>query len=888
MSIRLRPVAFMSLLCLVAVPLAIAADGDGSVSIHGERKQWHAITLDLAGPAASESGSPNPFRDYRMTVTFTHGGTTLVIPGYFAADGDAAETSATAGNVWRAHLCALHTGTWSYEVDFRSGTDVAIHGGGSELAPFDGVSGSFDVGPSDKSGVDFRAPAYGKLEYVGEHALAWRGSGDYFFKVGMNHPEVFLEYEDFDNTDTSRDYSDHAGDWNDGDPTWQGGAGSEIIGVVNYLSSQGMNVQYFLTMNTEGDGKETWPWIASKAIWEYDVSKLDQWGIVFAHMIAKGVMPHMVLDERENQSLFEYLDDSSDTFADSRKLYYREMIARFGHLNAVTWNVGEENGWSNGSVYGQSTTTAQRLERAGYIGDLSPYADHIVVHNGPSNDDDIFIDLVGEPAFTGPSFQGSLSSTNHGNGRIAHWRTQSAASGHKWVVTYDEPYKGGKPGRDTWRQNALWASIAGGGAGAEIYSSGDTSRQNWRDFAAHFPDLRRAKEFLLDNDIPFWQMAPDNDLVSSGWATATPGSVYLIYLRDGGSTDLDLSGQSGSFDVQWFDPRNDRPLLSGSVTSVAGGGSVSLGAPPDASSDDWVILVRAAGGGGNIPPQVDAGSDQSIVLGAGVSLDGTVSDADDDPLIVSWSQDSGPGSVSFDDASAVDTGASFAVAGTYVLRLEADDGTDTRADTVQITVSEPGPVALAIDCGGDGHTTADGIVYASDSGYLGGNESSTTAAIAGTNEDPLYQDSRYGDPLEYSIAVPDGSYILVLHFCENYFDSDGARIFDGIIEGVLEIDDLDLHHIAGGQHVAWDLRIPVTIADGSLDLSFPASTNNATLTGFRLERQLRSIWMQDMQTDTWSCTPLPQSETEIDGGIRFDGLDPAATHRLAPVPIAGG
>jgi VCBS repeat-containing protein len=97
---------------------------------------------------------------------------------------------------------------------------------------------------------------------------------------------------------------------------------------------------------------------------------------------------------------------------------------------------------------------------------------------------------------------------------------------------------------------------------------------------------------------------------------------------------------------------------------------------------------------GNLPPSVDAGPDQSITLPDVAILDGTVSDdgIPDPPGAVTstWSQVSGPGVVTFGDASALDTTASFSNAGSYVLRLTASDGEFTPSDEVIITV-EPDP-----------------------------------------------------------------------------------------------------------------------------------------------------------------------------------------------------
>jgi hypothetical protein len=77
-------------------------------------------------------------------------------------------------------------------------------------------------------------------------------------------------------------------------------------------------------------------------------------------------------------------------------------------------------------------------------------------------------------------------------------------------------------------------------------------------------------------------------------------------------------------------------------------------------------------------------------------LDGTVYD-DGQPnlpgaVTTLWSQVSGPGTVTFADPNAVDTMASFSIAGTYVLRLTADDGALSAFDELTVTVYEAGGV----------------------------------------------------------------------------------------------------------------------------------------------------------------------------------------------------
>jgi hypothetical protein len=112
------------------------------------------------------------------------------------------------------------------------------------------------------------------------------------------------------------------------------------------------------------------------------------------------------------------------------------------------------------------------------------------------------------------------------------------------------------------------------------------------------------------------------------------------------------------------------------------------------ASDEVTITVNSQ----NQAPTVNAGPDQSITLPNNtVNLDGTVTD-DGRPnppgaVTTAWSRVSGPGTVTFGNASAVDTTASFSAAGTYVLRLTANDSAQSANDDVTITVNAGGPPA---------------------------------------------------------------------------------------------------------------------------------------------------------------------------------------------------
>jgi FtsP/CotA-like multicopper oxidase with cupredoxin domain len=106
-----------------------------------------------------------------------------------------------------------------------------------------------------------------------------------------------------------------------------------------------------------------------------------------------------------------------------------------------------------------------------------------------------------------------------------------------------------------------------------------------------------------------------------------------------------------------------------------------------------LTFIRVTTPGTNQAPDVDAGQDLVVAFPGPVSLDGEVTDdgLPDPPgvVTVSWTNETpGVGSVTFGDAHAIDTTASFSAPGTYVLRLTADDGALSAWDEVRVEVND--------------------------------------------------------------------------------------------------------------------------------------------------------------------------------------------------------
>ena len=626
----LKPIAAPA---TTALPLVLPRrdHGKGNVDISGELKQWHNVTLTLDGPFAHEKDNrPNPFIDYRMEIEFSHesGKPSYVVPGYFAADGNSGNSSTESGTKWKAHLSPDKIGQWNYTIRFAQGRNAALDkaADSTSLSTYDGRHGSFKVAPTDKSGRDLRA--HGRLTYVGKRYLQFAGSKKYFLKAGADAPETMLGYADFDNTVAGKPgkvplktWAPHAKDWKSGDPTWKNGKGKGLIGAVSYLAGKGCNAFSFLTYNAGGDGDNVWPFVSRNDKLHYDCSKLDQWGVVFEHGTSQGMYLHFKLQETENDDhkagkkgparVPESLDGGE--LGIERKLYCRELVARFGHNLALNWNLGEEN----------TQTTAQQRAMSKYLHDLDPYDHNIVVHTYPEQQDSIYRPLLGKGSvLTGCSLQNSHLKDTHV--QTVKWVRESTKAGNPWIVAFDESgsaahgqcpdigYKGfdgkDRTGKFIYtphevRKQTLWGTLMAGGAGVEYYFGyqfveNDLVCEDWRSRDQSWDYCRIALEFFRNNDIPFHEMDNADELVgnsshdNSRYCLAKRGEIYLVYLPDGGTHHVDLSDASGEFFVEWFNPRSGGVLSSGSVKRVSAGADANLGEPPSDNKNDWLVVVR--------------------------------------------------------------------------------------------------------------------------------------------------------------------------------------------------------------------------------------------------------------------------------------------------------
>ncbi len=600
-------------LLMMIVERPLLAQGAGQETC----QLWHTHTVRFEGPQTSEQAELNPFTNVELDVVFTHEGSgqQFNVRGFYAADGNAGETSADSGNIWKVHFCPNQIGKWNYSAKMKLGVITA----GIQDFALDNSTGSFEVTASKADENDFRAK--GKLGIDGHYFRL--SNGKRWLKGGTNSPENFLAFADFDGTyrisAATRDgeskatteihsYTPHLKDWNEGDPVWQNSKGKGIIGAVNYMAASGMNSIYFLTLNINGDGKDVWPYADPKDFSRFDCSKLDQWDVVFQHMQRQGILIHVVTQETENEKLL----DGGDV-GPQRSLYYRELIARFAHHPGLIWNLGEENGPTEWSPIGQDST--QQKAMASFLKANDPYKHPVLIHTHSSikEKDDLLPPLLGHQPLDGLSFQINLREQVHSE--IIKWHQKSDQAGQPWLITMDEigEWHTGvlpdaeDPNHDTIRRFALWGSLMAGGAGVEWYfgakhDANDLTSEDWRKRKRIWELTRFAMKFF-EQHLPYWEMQPADELTTSkeDYCFAKPGEIYAVYLpangltvneRDVADIKLNLTDCVGKFSIQWFDPLRGGELQDGNLRSVDGGSQVALGLPPGDVDQDWVILVR--------------------------------------------------------------------------------------------------------------------------------------------------------------------------------------------------------------------------------------------------------------------------------------------------------
>ncbi|TFZ60365.1 hypothetical protein E4V01_04565 [Methylorubrum sp. Q1] len=340
--------------------------------------------------------------------------------------------------------------------------------------------------------------------------------------------------------------------------------------------------------------------------------------------------------------------------------------------------------------------------------------------------------------------------------------------------------------------------------------------------------------------------------------------------------DLDILAQTGSFNTPYT-------YVSGPITAGANGTlDLQFANGIDNAKLSGIIVRQATGSTDTTGPSIGAFTVDGPASGTGgASVTVIYNDASGINLASIAAADlavSGAGAVgaislqSKVATSATSATATYLVAapaggwadGQYTATVKAGEIADASpAANTNAATSHPFTIdvtpgsdtlVLAINSGGAAYTRADGTVFEADTSaaphrfYVAGQDGNATYSdidpIAGTTDDALYQNQRFGwasasttdaddGRFGYAIknangsALASGSYEVILHFAEIYNQPDdpgglsgaGQRQFHIGIEGTT-ITNFDIWAAAAAGATATTLTRTVSVTDGTLDLAF--------------------------------------------------------------------
>jgi hypothetical protein len=130
-------------------------------------------------------------------------------------------------------------------------------------------------------------------------------------------------------------------------------------------------------------------------------------------------------------------------------------------------------------------------------------------------------------------------------------------------------------------RNMLWAAFVGGG---NVHLENGYNP----DFA--FSSVQFCRNFIDSNNVHFWQMSPNNSLVTQSpggttYTLANPGSEYVVYVV-GSSGTMTMNLKPGiTYTAQAYNPSN------GTYTDLTVNGNTITGIP--GYTTDIVIYVKA-------------------------------------------------------------------------------------------------------------------------------------------------------------------------------------------------------------------------------------------------------------------------------------------------------
>ena len=195
----------------------------------------------------------------------------------------------------------------------------------------------------------------------------------------------------------------------------------------------------------------------------------------------------------------------------------------------------------------------------------------------------------------------------------------------------------------------------------------------------------------FDQNLGEWYVVLNSTEIDAAGAPGIVGTISAqnSILRGQATYGIGAGGDSGSFNITGGSNLNmniTSPAKSLYTVNITSAGSFG-------TNNHRVYNVTVTGFDTNSSPTVNAGPDQTVDEGDTVTLSGTASDSDNDPLTYMWTHDSILPITLADDTALSTTFTAPAVTQdtTVIFTLAVSDDTDSATDTVSVTITDTTP-----------------------------------------------------------------------------------------------------------------------------------------------------------------------------------------------------
>jgi len=273
--------------------------------------------------------------------------------------------------------------------------------------------------------------------------------------------------------------------------------------------------------------------------------------------------------------------------AKQRDRYIRYLIARYAAYNLTWEGLSEYEENSNGTILINAI--------GNMIKNKDPYNHPRSTHTLDSNAELVTSGWLNWIMYqsNGPNPSTIISDRRYGkpliNEEYYYEQTCSGSSAHNSTP-------------DQLRTGAWEIAVSGGyfaTGNTATYTGGSNSYNSCGLTGTGVSQMKHLYNFWTGNNIPYWQMEPQNSLATNGArCLAKVGETYICYKENGGSFTLDLTRTTGTFFLKRFNPRD------GSFTAlpdVSGGTAPTITLP---DNGDWVFLVQFNTPSDTTPPTI--------------------------------------------------------------------------------------------------------------------------------------------------------------------------------------------------------------------------------------------------------------------------------------------